>query len=184
MNTIHVQNLRIDQVTSRGIPGTISETELQETVGVSLIADYNEQLAKIAESMQQQLDSKKTLRDEIFELEKMKGIQTTEKDGKTVVELTKEEAKKLDAVLIAEPKKNERGEVVGYYLDKETFDERLKVSVEKKERELAEINSTSELTMLQVQTLVDQRKNALLMLTNLMASHNETVRSIISNMKN
>lgn len=183
MNYVYAQNIRVDHVGAQAVPGTVSETELEETIGVSLITDYNEQLANIAETMKNQLDQKKEVRDEIFGLEAMKGKPTEERNGKTVVELTKEEAQKLDVVLISEPKLNDRGQIVGYYLDKETFDERIEAAVEKKERELTDLNSTSELTMLQVQSLVDQRKNALLMLTNLIASKNETMMGIIRNMK-
>lgn len=183
MNYVYAQNIRVDHVGAQTVPGVVSEAELEQTIGVSLIADYNEQLAKIAETMKNQLDQKKAVRDEIFELETMKGKPETIIDQQTMVELTKEEAEKLDVVLISKPILNDRGQTVGYYLDKETFNERITAAVEKKERELTELNSTSELTMLQVQSLVDQRKNALMMLSNLVANKNETMMSIIRNMK-
>ena len=50
-------------------------------------------------------------------------------------------------------------------------------------KELAQLNSNSELTAIQIQSLVEQRKNALTLLSNLIAVNCSTLQSIIQNMK-
>jgi chromosome segregation ATPase len=120
-----------------------SETALEQYLGFSLVEDLNAQLATIASQLQDELNQKQSLRDEIAVLNTHLA-----QSG-----LTDEEKESLTAQL------------------------------ENKQEELAQLNSNSELTMIQVQSLMDQRKNAMTLLSNLISANNSTKQSIIQNMK-
>ena len=49
---------------------------------------------------------------------------------------------------------------------------------------LSDLNSTSELKMIQFQSLMDARKQSMMMLSNLLSSDNQTKMAVIQNMKN
>lgn len=65
----------------------------------------------------------------------------------------------------------------------DTEKEALTAEIDNKQEELAQLNSNSELTMIQVQSLMDQRKNAMTLLSNLISVNMNTQQSIIQNMK-
>lgn len=120
-----------------------SETALEQYLGFSLVEDLNAQLTTIAAQLQDELDQKQSLRDEIAALNTQlaqTGLSDDEKESLTA-------------------------------------------QIENKQEELAQLNSNSELTMIQVQSLMDQRKNAMTLLSNLISVNNSTKQSIIQNMK-
>lgn len=159
----------------------VDENALEQTLGLSLIADYDQQLGNISNLLQSQLNQKQEIRSEMDQLNSfyLKDEIPDPFSRKSVVVTTEER----DA-LMAKGYKNLQFTIKDnghtYYLTKES----LKTTLEAKQEEMAGINSNSEITMLQVQTLVDQRKNSMLLLTNLMASRNDTLMNIIRNMKN
>lgn len=51
------------------------------------------------------------------------------------------------------------------------------------EGKLADLNSTSELKLINFQSLMDSRKQAMMMLSNILSSNNNTMMSIIQNLK-
>ena len=59
----------------------------------------------------------------------------------------------------------------------------LRGQIETREEDLASHNSNNELTMIRVQSLVDQRKNLFMLLSNLLASKNETLMGLVRNLK-
>lgn len=120
-----------------------SETALEQYLGFSLVEDLNGQLASIAQQLQDELNQKQEIRDEIAAL-----------NTQLAQSGLSDEAK-----------------------------ESLTAQISNKQEELAQLNSNSELTMIQVQSLMDQRKNALTLLSNLISVNTSTQMSIIQNMK-
>ena len=178
----------LDQATVQGINGStslgggVSETDLEQTVGVSMLADFNQQLADISANMQDQLAQKQELRGELSVLQDING-QTTVNNPSTgdqdAVEISTSERDKLIELGMSSSGFTATGQG-GYYVTKDN----LSGAIETKQEKMAGLNANSELTMLQIQSLVDQRKNMLMLLSNMMASKNETASSIIRNMKN
>lgn len=154
----------------------VSETELEETIGVALIADYNEQLAGIAGVMQNTLDEKKTIRAELASLQMIGTKDSTEIDGTQAYALTQEEAELFQNQY---PDVNLIEDGDGFALAKDGLDS----LIASRQQELANVNTNSEMISLQIQSVINQRKEAILMLTNLIASRNDTVMSIARNLK-
>lgn len=120
-----------------------SETALEQYLGFSLVEDLNAQLSGIAQQLQDELNQKQEIRDEIAAL-----------NTQLAQSGLSDEAK-----------------------------ESLTAQIENKQEELAQLNSNSELTMIQVQSLMDQRKNAMTLLSNMISVNTSTQMSIIQNMK-
>lgn len=180
MTYVQNQTTAIQGTQSSLMPVQYGDQELEQAVGISLLADLNEQLSLISETMKQQLAEKQKLRSKVGLLESFNSrdiLRTA--GGEEAVPITDQEYNKL-MEQGAEGLQFERMPGGGYYLKKQS----LKDVIADKKEELAGLNSNTELTMLQVQSLVDQRKNAIAMLSNLMSSRNESLMSIVRNMKN
>lgn len=181
MSEIYLNSSRVGRVeTGSSLGGGVSEAELEKTVGVSLLADFNQQLADISEAMQTQLNEKKELREELASLETLNGrTEVTDSNGEEAVEISAEEKTELEQMGYTDLNFVAKSDG-SYTVTKDS----LGSAIENGQEELAGLNATSELTMLQIQSLVDQRKNAITLLSNLIASKNETLTGIIRNLKN
>ena len=163
---------------------SVSESELDQVLGLSIVSDYDTQLAAIAQIMQQELQQKEEIRQEITALTSLyTQPETTEADGNVYVELTVDEATQLNLTTTASQVLDGSGNIIGYKMLKTDFKEVVDTAVENKQMELAQLNSNSEMTMIQVQSLVEQRKNAMMLLSNLIAARNSGMQAIIQNMK-
>lgn len=158
-------------------PGGISETELEQTIGVALLADYNEQLANVAHTMQENLSAKKEMQQEVTGLQMINTRTTIEYRGTNSVEVTEEEAEQLKEQYPGLSITEDNGK---YYVSKTS----LESVIMGKQQELAGLNTNSEMISLQIQSLVDQRKQAITMLSNLIASRNDSLMTIARNLKN
>ncbi len=181
MYTTYVENTSVGKVRLSDTPGGIKETDLEQTVGISLIADFNAQLSQLSSSMQEQLETKNSLRSDIGTLQAYSSRTTVKNsNGDDAVIVTASEKDALINAGYTGLSFEEKTDGTGYALSKSSLTSCISI----KQEELAGINSNSELSMLQIQSLVDQRKNALMLLSNLLASKNESLAGIIRNLKN
>ena len=180
MNDIYLNQSSVHGVTGGSAATSgVSETELEQTVGVSLLADFNQQLTNISTNMKDQLAAKQELRGDLSYLQDLNGQTTVQTpSGEDAVAISEDEHEKLEQMGIdLNTIFDGNG---GYYVTKNS----LSGAIDTKQEELAGLNANSELVMLQIQSLVDQRKNAMMLLSNLMASRNESLTGIIRNLKN
>lgn len=178
--SIQVQNKALTQTT----PGGVSGPDMEISVSGALVEDLDQQLAQISKTMKETLVEKQALRSEleaIFDLKQNAPVENI--DGVEWVNLSPEQAQLLGVTQSAFPKETENGEVIKYSLKKEDFDSATKASKEIREEQIAGLNSNSEMTALKVQALIDQRKNALLLMSNLISSAGEVAKHIIGNTK-
>lgn len=170
-----------------GVAGA-TETEMDQVLGLSVVSDYDTQLAAIAQTMQDQLQQKQDIREEIMALNALyTQPETTGDDGQVYVDLTAEEVAQLNltpeqAGQVYEVRDG-NGNITGYRMLETDFKEVVDTAIENKQMELSQLNSNSELTMIQVQSLVEQRKNAMMLLSNLIAARMSSMQAIIQNMK-
>lgn len=176
MYSVENYSAPVQSVLATTTPGGVSETELEQTIGISLLADYNQQLSNIAQTMQENLNAKKELRTEVTGLQTIDSRESTDVSGTTSIALSDDEATSL-AEKYPDLTITEQDGVS--YVSKNS----LETQISSKQEELSGLNSTSELLSLQIQSLVDQRKNAITILSNLMASRNDTLMSIVRNLK-
>jgi hypothetical protein len=174
-----IQNSSITS-TSKPITGT----ELEQMVGVGLLGDLNQQLADISSQMERQITEKQDLRNQIDTIFQVKQEQEIlEINGQKFRDLTPEQAELLGVTQEATPQTNEAGQVTGYRLSEDLFQQAVDQAVQRRDEGLSSLNGDGELMMLKIQSLVDQRKNALMLLSNLMAASNEVAKTIISNIR-
>ncbi len=176
MYSIENYSAPVQNVRAITTPGGVSETDLEKTIGISLLADYNQQLSNIAQTMQENLNAKKEITTEVTQLQTIDSRESIDINGTTSIALSDDEAATLaknypDLAITQQ-------EGVSY-VSKDSLESVLS----SKQEELSGLNSTSELLSMQIQSLVDQRKNAITMLSNLMASRNDTLMSIVRNIK-
>ncbi len=173
-----IQNFspKVQIVKAITMPGGISETALEETVGIAVLADLNEQLESLAQTMQENLSARQELQGEVTELQLIDAHESTDINGTTYIEISEEEYAELQSLYPDLTLKEENGV---YYVSQSG----LETVIMAKQEELASLNSTGELVSLQIQSLVDQRKQAVTLLSNLLASRNETLMNIIGNIK-
>ncbi len=179
MYATYIQSTSVGNVKSIAAPGGVSESDLENTVGINLLADYNQQLADLSQVMRDQLTAKNDLSSEVGSLQTFAAREHVKTPtGENAVTVSAEEKAQL--------------ETAGYdfnYEDAGNGKSYLKLdslenTITQKQGELSTMNSTSELTMLNVQSIIDQRKNAIMFLSNLMSSKNDTLMNIIRNLKN
>lgn len=158
----------------------VSDQQLEQAISVSMVGDLNDQLAGISKTMRQQLADKQIIRQDLSTLQGLNARTETETPNheKAVIITDKEYSELVTKQpgLQFEP----IGDGSGYYLKKDSLRNVINGAQEK----LASLNSNTEMTMLQIQSLTDQRKNALMMLSNLISARNETLMGIIRNLKN
>lgn len=161
-----------------------TESDLENTVAVAVVADLDQQLAAISNGMKRQLEDKQALRGELESIHQLRAEPpATTIDGETFVDLSAEQAVLLGATNLGIPLETEGGEVTRYRLSQDEFQVASQNAVESREGRLGELNATGELTMIQIQSLVDQRKNALMLLSNLLAADHEISKTIIANIR-
>lgn len=174
MSIASINNLAVTNNVQTQSTQTPSDNQLQQTIELSLLADYDSQLSSIAKGMQDTLSKKKTVSDQMAQLQNFLNRQMTTLLGEDFVTLTSDEVQKAKANF---PDLKISG---GNQVSKTNLENVLSG----KQQELAGLNSNSEMTSLQIQSVVDQRKQALTLLTNLMASNSDTLMTIIRNLKN
>lgn len=184
MNPTELPNQKLTVTPSRSTGPLVDGRELEELVSAGLVNDINGQLADISKSMQDQLEQKQSIRAEmeiIYTMRSRKEVLNIE--GQTYVDLNPEEAGILDLVHTATPQTDENGTILGYRIKEDQFNEATANALETREGRLSELNSNGELTMLKIQSLVDQRKNALTLLSNLLRASNDIAQTIINNIR-
>ncbi|HBF12832.1 MAG TPA: hypothetical protein DDW49_05510 [Deltaproteobacteria bacterium] len=154
----------------------VSETSLEQTIGLSLISEYNTQLLNMSRGLQQNLDQKRNAQTEIKYLASFILKEPTDLNGTQGFLLTPEEATNLQNKY---PQLNLTQKDGQTYIEKP----RLEAFIESKKQDLAALNTDSEMASLQIQTVVDQRKQAITLLSNLIASRDETIMNIVRNIK-
>lgn len=159
----------------------MNEQGLENTVGMALLGDLNEQLSNISTEMKNQLDAKQGLRDLVSFLQTLnaRAPQGGTFGGNTI-EISGEEKQKLENAGLTTLNLMPNGHGTGYFMEKPV----LQTKIDQTQDRISQMNATNELTMIQIQSLVDQRKNSLALLSNLMASKNESLMGIIRNLKN
>jgi len=184
MNNISIQTQTLSATQTKAPGETVDGRELEQMVGVALIGDLNQQLADISNTMEHQLQEKQGLREEMEAIYSMKDKEIIDSNGTNYRELNLEEATLLKVRETAIPQIDPEGEVTHYLIEEDAFQEATKAGVKIREGKLSGLNSNGELTMLKIQSLIDQRKNALTLLSNLLAASNKVAQNIIGNIRN
>lgn len=163
----------------------ITGNELEQWIGWGLLEDLNGQLADISSQMERQLKEKQVLRDEVETIHRIKSRkETLSIEGQNYRDLSPEEAHLLGVTQMATPQTDAMGTVTAYRMKEENFQEAAAVALELRERSLSNLNNHGEMTMIEIQSLVDQRKNALTLLSHLFAVSDHVAQSIIGNIGN
>lgn len=159
---------------------TTNEESLEQAVGLNLLGDLNQQLGEIAGVMKSQMTQRQAIRGDIESVQTFLTRPTqTLPSGETGVAVT--EVEKQALITLGFPKESLVPESGGRGYLAPT--KALNSLIETKKEQISGLNSNSEITMIQVQSLMDQRKNALSLISNLMASKNESLMGIIRNLK-
>lgn len=163
----------------------LPEENLETFVGAHLVTDLTQQLNDVSRSMKEDLEIKQGLRTEIAELQNLE-TQTTSviENGETFRHLNEEQMTKLGYPESATTFEDEASGETLYKISEEDFDTARKNAIGQREETLSQMNSQGELTMLEIQSLVEQRKQALTLLSNLLAASNQIAQTIIGNIRN
>lgn len=158
---------------------------LESMVGVHLLSDLNGQLEDVVQNMEQELAAKQNLREEILQLQKFpEEINAMEIEGKRFYDLNETQFSMLDHPETAIPLSESDAAKNIYRLSEGNFLKAIDLSISRRKETLAQKNSQGELTMIEIQSLVEQRKQALTMLSNLLSSSHQIAQTIIGNIKN
>lgn len=181
MRTENLSYLKTENLSSVPSPNV---ENLETMVGVHLLSDLNAQLEDISRDMESDLKIKQSLRSDLLELQGLPAqVETVELEGELYRDLNETQLAKLDYPESAVPFGNsETGETL-YRLSEEQFAQAQKLSIEQRKETLAQMNSQGELTMIKIQALVEQRKQALTLLSNLLAASHQVAQTIIGNIR-
>jgi hypothetical protein len=175
---------KIQQVTDSISSKPVTGTEMEQMVGIGLVGDLNQQLADISSQMGRQIQEKQNLRGEIETIDQIQRTrEVLEINGQKYRDVSPGEAELLGVTQEAIPQTDEAGQVLGYRLGEDLFQKAVEGAIHQREDGLASLNGEGELVMLKIQSLVDQRKNALTLLSNLLAASGDVARTIIGNMR-
>jgi hypothetical protein len=179
-----LEKQKIHQMAEASAPKPVTGTELEQIVGVGLLRDLNGQLADISSHLERQIEEKQTLRGEIDAIVKLKqSRELLEINGQKYRDLSPAEAALVGVTQESVPQTDETGQILGYRLGEDLFQQATETAIKQREDALASLNGDGEMVMLKVQSLVDQRKNALTLLSNLMAASHDVAKTIINNIR-
>ncbi len=160
-------------------PDAGSNQSLNQIIQMSLLSEINTELNNVGNEMKTRNEERGALRETITNMNNIYSY-PSQKSGlmeAEVIIVTADEKNYLISQGISpEAFTDSHGQ---QSIKKDT----LKRALDGKQETLAGFNSESELTAIKIQSLVDQRKNLTLLLSNLMSSENDTLMSIIRNLK-
>lgn len=178
LNSINYQTL--DNAQAVNAPSNNGMQTMEEAVGVNMLGDLDSQISKIGNDMRESLGKKKEIRAEMDVARKISDKPLAE--GSTpetpLIKISADELAQLGKLGIntTDFKVQPDGSYIGPQKTVTSF-------IEGKKEEMAQLNSESEITYLTLQGLMDERKTAFTMLSNLMSAEHETTAAIIRNFK-
>lgn len=172
---------RVNAAQEMGQKSTDGLQSLEDTIGVAMVGDLDNQIATMSQTMKQNLKEKQEIR------KQTNIIQTIELQAPDASSTPEDTYYKIDSQTAESLKTMSQGKFDlgtpdangNYIVHKEPLDALL----DSKNQEMASLNSDSEINYLQIQGLMDQRKTAFTLLSNLMAAENEITAAIVRNIK-
>lgn len=180
--SLSVQHSSIGNLSQSAIAAPSAQQEaLSQVVQMTMLSDIDAELTQIGADMKAQTETRKEMREEIATISSIYA-KPSSKDGlmgRETIAITAEERDYLISQGYPEKSFQETESGSTYTVEKDA----LKTFIDNKQEALASSNSDAEMTALRIQSLVDQRKNLTLLLSNLMSAEHETLMSIIRNLK-
>ncbi|OGQ07336.1 MAG: hypothetical protein A3G32_05025 [Deltaproteobacteria bacterium RIFCSPLOWO2_12_FULL_40_28] len=165
------------QINTIGLNTTISPTsswdEEESDYLILLIDSYDNELSEITTNLKEQLSQKQEINQEIGFLESLLNSYSVTLG---YLEISKEDYETLQKI---NPEIAATATDTGYLVEKTSIEDLIKTG----EDNLSQLTADAEIVSLQIQSLVDKRKNAITLFSGLLASKNETLMSIIRNLK-
>ncbi|MBX7148181.1 hypothetical protein K1X76_03785 [bacterium] len=177
---MYTQNINIGVSRTSGTSSTSlkSDHDLEVSVATGLIDDINTQLTQMSQDLQSSLEQKQALDEKTNYLGTISTHTPQTIDNVLYLTISAEEKEKLKELGLKEENfKEVDGQL---YVTPESVN----ALSENFKTQKQNLNSMDELSMLKVQSLMDQRKNMMMLLSNMMASNNETLSAIVRNIKN
>lgn len=175
-----VNEISTNQVTEAGLATGFSETDY---VVMAAVADYDEQIADYTDEMAAINAEKGVIRTAETAAENLSNRTATQVDGKDYVSMSYAEFEDLKAKCAEAGVDITQVEgIADATID--VFPVSVLETIEGQlEDKLEALNDVSELKMIGFQSVMDARKQALLMLSNMVSSNHQTMMDIIRNMK-
>lgn len=175
-----------DNVSSIGPADSIpiGDGEIEDLANLSLLSEIDEEIRRMGALFREDHEQRAAINRDLSFLRGLESRTTsyTEAGGqREFITLSGPESERLRQI---DPELDVRFAGGGYPNGPYAVNrEQLRGVVETKEENLASHNSNSELMMIRIQSLVDQRKNLFMLLSNLLASKNEILTNIVRNLR-
>lgn len=153
-------------------PITTDEINLEQVLGVSLLGEYNDQLTQIANELLTAQQERQTIQSDIDKLEVLAQQEPISFNNETYIAI--DEAY-LDLFSV-----DQLTEIDGQTC---VIQDNLESLIQNKNLTLASLHSQNEVSSIKIQSLMDQRKQTLTILSNLLASKNDMMMTLARNMK-
>lgn len=167
--TIETLNLASTQGLSE-----VSTQDLESTLSISVLSEYDDQIAQISENLQAGLEKQEELKNELTTLSEISSRDSTEIDGSDYIEISTDEVSSLESKGLTTISSDEKSYVLK---------EDLETLISEKQQEMNQLNLLDEETTLSIQTLTGKRKLLLTLLSNLIATHFQNMLHIAGNLK-
>lgn len=140
---------------------------------ILLINGYDSELSEITTNLKEQLSQKHEINQDIQFLESLLNSYSVTLG---YLEISKEDYEKLQKI---NPEIEATPSGTGYLVSEKSIGDLIKTG----EDNLSQLTADAEIVSLQIQSLVDKRKNAITLFSQLLSSKNETLMGIIRNLK-
>ena len=167
--TIETLNLASTQGLSE-----VSTQDLESTLSISVLSEYDDQIAQISENLQAGLEKQEELKNELTTLSEISSRDSTEIDGSDYIEISTDEVSSLESKGLTTISSDEKSYVLK---------EDLETLISEKQQEMNQLNLLDEEKTLSIQTLTGKRKLLLTLLSNLIATHFQNMLHIAGNLK-
>lgn len=152
---------------------TMTKDNLNQMADLSMVSNYDHQLTNIAQEIKSSIDVKKQYREEISILKKLNQEQVIQHLGENYVSISKSQKNKIQN-FFPELK-------INFFNDQDlVHKDKINSLIENRENLLFNHNEQSEFQIIQMQSLMDQRKIAISLISQISGSFFDTAKNITS----
>ncbi len=182
-NIIFSPQLSNLSLSTKKLVSETTEDSLKNLAGFSLLSQLQNQLESISKQILKDHETKQQLQEEIEILRNLEGKLETPENLEKDALFSEYEIRLLDSKSSNTKPTLEKNSNPVSYPSKEKTTDSLETAIRDRENQLIELNSSSEINLLQIQSLTEQRKNLFSLISNLLATSHESAKNIINNFK-
>ncbi len=159
------------------------ENSLTQLAGFPLLSELESQLKQASKKISEDIKTKQQLQKEIEILKKLQNQIEIPESPEENYPISTYEAQLLELTPTYAIQNQKEDDASHHPIPQKIVENSLKSAITKRENQLVQLNSSGEVDLLKIQSMVEQRKNIFSLISNLLATSHECLKNIINNIK-